>query len=662
MSRLTDIVVMPGVDYQAICNAVREIIGGTALLTSGELAAAIRGISGGGGLGKLLYRFGGLSDAHVSVSDGANDLSRAVAALQDEGVSHIVIAGDLGMYRSNAETELQQYQDAVADATVPIYAANGNHDVYAGDPNGETLWETYVGHPLRHVIRRDNDVFILLGMDAGGNEPYSDATLTWLEDMLTLYKGRRIIIVSHFPLPGYAGLKPGGYYGYSPASTGDDRILSAMTRTGNVILFTGHTHYTAQVEEDYGGIMCQMWHNSDCAAIHTPSVTRPRDAGDVTELTPPDRYVETASQGLVVEAYERGLIVRVMDFVAGAYLDGYEYVLPIHNAATAANNLPVLSTTSLTVPEGGSGTFTVSLLLPPAEATTVTITQENAAVSVDKVELVFTAEDYNTPQTVTVTAQEDDEIVDTYCTISVSGDGMAQQIVNVTIDNNDITAYDVSALARNCTLSNSATTVPIGGSFSADIVVADGYERPAVRVTMGGVNITASAYADGRISIAEATGDISITAVAFDLGDNLIQQSVEKDLTPYNNGVGFKSDTRIGSSGSEASRAEMIATGFMPVTVEDTIYVRDWTMLQASGLDGMYFYDVDMKFLGHAYMSVLSENADGVNIDFTDPSAVKIAISACGVDEMAESKLPSVAWLRMCAAEATDPVVELVTS
>lgn len=657
---LTDIVLMPGADYQAICDAVRAMTGWTALLKSGELAAAIRGISGGEGLGKLLYRFGVLADAHVPVSDGANDLRRAVAALQDEGVSHIVIAGDLGMYRSNAETELQQYRAAVADATVPIYATNGNHDVYASDANGETLWQTYVGHSLRHVFQQNNDVFILLGMDNGGNEPYTEDTLEWLENQLILYKGRRIAIISHFPLPGYAGLKPGGYYGYSAASNGDDRILSAMTKTGNVILFTGHTHYMAQVEEQYNGIMCQMWHNSDCAAIHTPSVTRPRDAGDVTELTPPDRYQENASQGLVVEAYERGLIVRVMDFVAGAYLDGYEYVLPIHNAATDANNLPVLSTTSITVSEGGSGTFDVSLLLPPAEAVTVTVTVENAAVSVDKAELVFTAEDYNTPQTVTVTALEDDETVDTYCTISVSGDGMAQQIVNVTIDNNDITAYAVIVAARNCTLSNTASTVPIGGSYSTDIVAADGYDRPAVRVTMGGTDITATAYADGLISIAEVTGDVAITAVAFDLTANLIPQSVELDLTPYNNGVGFKNDTRVGSNGSEASRAEMISTGFMPVTAEDTIYVQDWTMLQASGLDGMYFYDVDMKFLGRAYMSVLAENADGTNIDFTDPSAVKIAISACGVGDMAESTLPSVAWLRMCAAEATDPVVSLV--
>lgn len=45
---MTDMVIMPGSHYQAICNAVRAKTGGTAVLKSGELAAAIAGIAGGG--------------------------------------------------------------------------------------------------------------------------------------------------------------------------------------------------------------------------------------------------------------------------------------------------------------------------------------------------------------------------------------------------------------------------------------------------------------------------------------------------------------------------------------------------------------------------------------------------------------------------------------
>lgn len=45
---MTDMVIMPGSHYQAICDAVRAKTGDTAKLKSGDLAAAIAGISGGG--------------------------------------------------------------------------------------------------------------------------------------------------------------------------------------------------------------------------------------------------------------------------------------------------------------------------------------------------------------------------------------------------------------------------------------------------------------------------------------------------------------------------------------------------------------------------------------------------------------------------------------
>ena len=45
---MTDMVIMPGSHYQAICDAVRAKTGNTAVLKSGDLAEAIAGISGGG--------------------------------------------------------------------------------------------------------------------------------------------------------------------------------------------------------------------------------------------------------------------------------------------------------------------------------------------------------------------------------------------------------------------------------------------------------------------------------------------------------------------------------------------------------------------------------------------------------------------------------------
>lgn len=51
---LTDMVIMPGADYQAVCDAIREKTGSAGYLRSGELAAAILSVSGGAGISATL--------------------------------------------------------------------------------------------------------------------------------------------------------------------------------------------------------------------------------------------------------------------------------------------------------------------------------------------------------------------------------------------------------------------------------------------------------------------------------------------------------------------------------------------------------------------------------------------------------------------------------
>lgn len=54
---MTDMVIMPGSHYQAICDAVRAKTGDTAVLKSGDLKAAIESIVGGGSSG-IAYDMG----------------------------------------------------------------------------------------------------------------------------------------------------------------------------------------------------------------------------------------------------------------------------------------------------------------------------------------------------------------------------------------------------------------------------------------------------------------------------------------------------------------------------------------------------------------------------------------------------------------------------
>lgn len=74
--------------------------------------------------------------------------------------------------------------------------------------------------------------------------------------------------------------------------------------------------------------------------------------------------------------------------------------------------------------------------------------------------------------------------------------------------------YSVTYNLTDVTSSNTATEAVEGNSFTATLSVGTDYALDTVKVTMGGVDITATAYANGVISIAEVTGNIVITATA----------------------------------------------------------------------------------------------------------------------------------------------------
>lgn len=76
--------------------------------------------------------------------------------------------------------------------------------------------------------------------------------------------------------------------------------------------------------------------------------------------------------------------------------------------------------------------------------------------------------------------------------------------------------YTVTNTLTHCTNSNAATSAAYGSAYSAVLTEASGYTFSTVAVTMGGTDITATAYdsGDDTITIASVTGNIVITATA----------------------------------------------------------------------------------------------------------------------------------------------------
>ena len=80
----------------------------------------------------------------------------------------------------------------------------------------------------------------------------------------------------------------------------------------------------------------------------------------------------------------------------------------------------------------------------------------------------------------------------------------------------EVEQYSVTNNLTNVSNSNTAVTVVENSMYIATLTAVEGYAIDSVTVTMGGVDVTASVYSGGAVTIATVTGDIVITASAVE--------------------------------------------------------------------------------------------------------------------------------------------------
>ena len=111
-----------------------------------------------------------------------------------------------------------------------------------------------------------------------------------------------------------------------------------------------------------------------------------------------------------------------------------------------------VSESSLTIEEGGSGTYTVVLDTLPTGDVMVDIGSDNTDVTVSSSSLTFTTSNWNAEQTVTVTAAQDADATDDTATVThtVSGYGsvVTAASVTVTVAENPTAPYDTNGNSR----------------------------------------------------------------------------------------------------------------------------------------------------------------------------------------------------------------------
>ena len=178
-------------------------------------------------------------------------------------------------------------------------------------------------------------------------------------------------------------------------------------------------------------------------------------------------------------------------------------------------------------------------------------------------------------QYLTVTASYDDETSGTVSTYTLSGTlavgtstitveyGGATTSFTVTVEQ-AVVRYTITNNLTDVTNSNTDTSIADGNAYTATLSTAEGYEPSDVSVTMGGTDVTSTAYdsSDYSISIASVTGNLVITAVAA-------EKEIWSDGThwydgvPYSFDVGITKDVYIGNSGQEVAYNGWDASDYM---------------------------------------------------------------------------------------------------
>ena len=184
-----------------------------------------------------------------------------------------------------------------------------------------------------------------------------------------------------------------------------------------------------------------------------------------------------------------------------------------------------VSESSLTIAEGGSGTYTIVLDSQPTADVTVTINDpSNTDVTAEPASLTFSSTDWNTPKTVTVNAAQDADAEDETATVthtvtstdsSYSGASANSVAVSVTDDEVPVTV----------SFGQAAYTVAEGGTQSVTVTLSADPERmvviPLVATEEGGAS--SEDYSGVPSSVTINAGETSKTfefmAMADDASD-----------------------------------------------------------------------------------------------------------------------------------------------
>ena len=150
--------------------------------------------------------------------------------------------------------------------------------------------------------------------------------------------------------------------------------------------------------------------------------------------------------------------------------------------------------------------------------------------------------------------------------------------------------YNITRNLTNCALSNTADTIAEGAAYTTTLSPTGTYKKlGAITVTMGGVDISASAVSGNTITISKATGDIVITCAAV--------------ITNIIDTIGISADTRLSTS-SGANRTQ---NGYAAIGANEDAA----SLIHLVAGDTLRIKGVSLPASNDSYSAIAMHNASG---------------------------------------------------
>ena len=565
--------------------------------TFAQLATKIQQINGSSiasdtALGKKMYSFAVISDIHYGRTEYSvpEDTNKMLDCLEGLNIDFVCGCGDL--VNDAPDTRIPVFKQLWnSKCNKTLYSCTGNHDAKVT----ESVWQQNIGHGFRYSFEKSGDAFIFMSVDndvtATGSFPdlYGES-MDWLATKMQEYKGKRIFLFMHYPLYGYSGLRPRQAYGFASNSAESSTIAGYLSSIENLMIFSGHSHqpfYLEKQDATYNNLKFYSINAHNSATIGMPSIGLPRnfDLSYIADSNP--------IEGMVVDVFKKGVIFRGYDFVNNDYMDEYTYYLQVEN--NNAINIDI-NVEQISINENAYADFTVKLNREIENNVTIYLVNSNNYISLNKSSLTFTKDNWNTAQTVRVTALHQADNYDTLLSnITLSCEGANSKNITVTVNNIDtppVTYYSITNNLTGCTNSNTSTQVEENTSYSATITPTTNYQMNSLTVTMGGTDITSSAVSGNTISISSVTGNVIITAVAS-------EKEEEFNVT-------WELGNVDSTTGGDKSATTAIRTNYIPVKASKKYYFTNAYTTPTVTIEGspvrvkqicMYAYDSSKQLI-----------------------------------------------------------------